>query len=170
MPLSEPKKGKFLGLHCYPVVAEEGTLGDPETVIWSSIRQLGSRGVAEILAQKIHGIQKKRDQRAVANSVKLYLQQAWEFYQVARAAKPNTAPLIYYYSFLNLSKALCELKHPRLHRQPECYHHGLSWRPNPRFLVDLKTEYVSLTTRGVWHLLWEALTGTRCSTASKRQP
>lgn len=108
----------------------------------------------------------KKERKAVARNVKLYIQQATDFYEAAHDAKPNTAPLIYYYSFLNLAKALCEFKHPRLHEQAESYRHGVSWRPNPQYMVDLKKEEVSVSTRGVWHLLWENLTDTPRSIAN----
>ena len=45
----------------------------------------------------------------------------------------------------------------------ESYRHGVSWRPNPQYLVDMKKEDVSVTARGVWHLLWEAFVGTPCT-------
>ncbi len=119
--------------------------------------------MAESLAAHAHGVKRKADRQAVARNVKLYILQSSEFYEAARNAKPNTAPLIYYYSFLNLAKALCEFKSPNFHARQECYRHGLSWRPDSRATVNMLKETVSLTTRGVWHELWEALMGTRCS-------
>jgi hypothetical protein len=166
MALKEPRQGESVGFHCYPTVSNEVTLADPETVIWSSIRQLGSRGVASQVGANVHGLSRKRDRQAVANNVGLYLQQAAEFYGVAHTARANTAPLIYYYSFLNLAKALCELKHPRLHRQPESYRHGVSWRASPRSLVNPERERITVTARGVWHLLWEVIMGRRCPAAN----
>jgi hypothetical protein len=77
--------------------------------------------------------------------------------------KESTAPLIYYYSFLNLAKGCCELRQPQFHEHNECYRHGISWRPSPRYLVNLEKEEVSITTRGVWHVLWEFLTQASCS-------
>lgn len=71
-------------------------------------------------------------------------------------------PLIYYYSFLNLAKAVCELEQPGFHRTNECYHHGLSWKPDPKRLVNPDREIVSITRRGVWHSLWEALSQSHC--------
>ena len=96
MALAAPREGESLGFHVYPTVSDEGTLGDPETVIWSSIHHLCSRGVAENIAAPVHGITAARDRRAVGRNLKVYVQQASEFYEAARAAKPNTAPLIYY--------------------------------------------------------------------------
>jgi len=160
MPLVAAREGASLGFHVYPAVSDEGTLADPETIIWSSIRHLCSRNVARNVAAPTHGITRKRDTEAVAWNLKLYVQQAFEFYEAAKGTKPNTAPLIYYYSFLNLAKALCELRHPQFHERMECYRHGLSWRPNPRRIVDPTTEKVFIARRGVWHTLWESVTRT----------
>lgn len=160
--MKDPRPGTSVGFHAYPAVSNEGTLGDPEALLWSSIRHLCSRGVAEGVAARVYGIKQKGAIKAVARNLKLYVQQASEFYEAARAAKPNTAPLIYYYSFLNLAKAFCELRQPRFHERQECYRHGVSWRPSPKYLVNLEKEEVSLTTRGVWHVLWESLRRATC--------
>jgi hypothetical protein len=162
MPLAEPRNGTSVGFHIYNRVMDEGTLGDPEAIIWSSIRHLCSREVAEDIAAFTHGVRKKRDRQAIGRNLKLYVQQASAFYEVARSAKPNTAPLIYYYSFLNLAKALCELRHPQFHERPECYKHGVSWTPDRRKYADPTKETVSITTRGIWHSLWEALMARPC--------
>jgi hypothetical protein len=166
MSLFQPRQGVSIGFHVYPSVSNEITLGDPETILWASIRQLCSRKVGEGIAEEIHGVHHKRDREAVARNLKLYIQQATEFYEAAHAAKPNTAPLIYYYSFLNLAKAYCELKSPKLHQRSESYSHGLSWKPNPKYLVNLEKDEILISTRGVWHLLWEAFVGLPCSVAN----
>ena len=163
MPLRSPRSGESIGFHAYPAASDEGTLGDPETIIWSSIRHLCSGGVAEYVAARVHGLKRARDLRAVARNLKIYVLQSYEFYEAAKAAKPNTAPLIYYYSFLNLAKAFCELRHPGFHERQECYRHGVSWRPSPKYLVNLEREEVSLPTRGVWHVLWESLMRSACT-------
>lgn len=56
--------------------------------------------------------------------------QAFDLYQAANTAKANTAPLLYYYAFLNLAKVLCEIKNPRFHKMAESRGHGigLAWR------------------------------------------
>lgn len=162
MPLPKPRAGESLGFHVYPAFTDEGTVGSAETIIWSSIQHLCSRAAAETVARNAHKIAGKRDRTALAHNLKIYIQQASEFYHAAAMAKPNTAPLIYYYAFLNLAKALCELTKPGLHGRNECYSHGLSWRPNPRRIADLSTERVTIGRRGVWHALWESLMRTTC--------
>ena len=166
MPLAKPREGDSVDFHVYPAVSNEGTLGNPETVIWAAIRHLCSRNVGEGIAGGVHGIGKKRDREDVARNLKLYIRQANEFYEAAVAAKPNTAPLIYYYSFLNLAKGLCELRQPRFHTHNECYRHGISWRADPQKLVDPAVEVVSITGRGVWHVLWEAVAERACPAAN----
>lgn len=161
MPLADPRQGASRGFHLYSNTMNEGTLGEPETIIWSAIRHLCSQGVAERVAQQ-HRPNTKKQRDSIGRNLKLYVRQASEFYDAARAAKPNTAPLIYYYSFLNLSKALCELSIPNFHRRPECYKHGLTWIPDRRKLANPQTEAIRVSTRGVWHVLWESLTGLPC--------
>lgn len=164
MPLYNPRTGESIGFNAYPIISDQGTLGNPEHIIWSSIRHLCSRGVAEDIASRLHGVKRVGDIKAVSRNLKLYIQQAHEFYEAAQSAKANTAPLIYYYSFLNLAKALCEIRKPGFHKRKECYGHGISWRPNPNFLVNLEKEVVSLSYAGVWHALWETLTQSTFST------
>jgi YaaC-like Protein len=45
---------------------------------------------------------------------------------------------------------------------PECYKHGISWKPDIHKFADPRTEKVRITTKGVWHALWETLTGRPC--------
>jgi hypothetical protein len=161
MPLALARPGESIGFHVYPTASDEGTLGAPERIIWASIKHLCSRNVALELAWS-RGIKTKRDRENVAWNLKLYVRQAAEFCDTAGAAKPNTAPLIYYYSFLNLAKAVCELEHAAFHRTNECYRHGLSWKSDPKKIVNPERESVSVTTRGVWHSLWEALSQRPC--------
>ena len=160
MPLNEPRSGESIGFASYPRTNSAGTLGNPEQIIWSSILHLCSRGVAEVIADQFHGVKRAGEIKAVARNLKLYINQAHEFYEAAQIAKANTAPLIYYYSFLNLAKALCEIRQPGFHKHNECYGHGISWRPNRKLLVNIETETVSLPYRGVWQVLWESITHT----------
>lgn len=166
MPLPLARTGQSLNFHAYPDASSEGTLGDPEDITWSSIQHFCSRNVAEWMAEHVHGVQGSKKRRQVASNLKLYIGHAREFYEAAAEAKPNTAPLIYYYSFLNLAKGLCELRNPQFHSRAECYRHGLSWAPDPRKLARLGSASVSITRRGVWHALWEAVTHKTCAPAN----
>jgi YaaC-like Protein len=165
MPLASPRQGESRGFHLYSIALNEGTLAEPETIVWSAIRHFSSAGVAEDVAHR-HGINNASERKTAGRNVKLYVRQASEFYDAARSARPNTAPLIYYYSFLNLAKALCEFRYPNFHRRSECYRHGISWTPHRLKLADPRKEKIRITTRGVWHVLWESLTNRPCPAAN----
>lgn len=163
MPKREQRDGVSQGFQVYPTIDEQCTLGDPETVIWASIRQVCSKEIGEDLAAETYGHRRKREIQAVAGNASTYIRHAYEFYQSAKPTSPNTAPLIYYYSMLNLAKAVCEFRFPRLHERSECYRHGISWRPSRKWLVRPKSEQLRIVKRGVWHLLFESVTASRCT-------
>lgn len=163
MALPEPREGESHGFHICRTVTEEWTLGDPETLIWSSIRHMSVSEVADYVLMTAHKISSQKERRKILNNLKLYIRHSFEFYDAARTAKANTAPLFYYYSFLNLAKGLCEISNPLFHRSSECYAHGLTWSPNHDYVVRIPSESVRVSTRrGVWHALWEAIQKQPC--------
>lgn len=159
MALPKPRDGESGGFSFFPWQSEESTIGDPEKIIWSSINHLCAKEVADMVLFSIYGIKEKSIRFAMASNLKVYLNQANEFYQAAQNAKSNTAPLFFYYAFLNLAKAVCEIKKPNFHQTNESYRHGISWTPSKDYLVNMEKEFVNLTTRGVWHELYEAVIG-----------
>jgi hypothetical protein len=162
MPLPLPREGEPLGFRSRAQAFDETTIGDPEQWIWSSIKQWGVIDFAEHALEDTHQVSGKRAREGIADNLRLYIGQAFDLYQAAGIAKANTAPLMYYYSFLNLAKALCEIRNPRFHKMAESYRHGIGWRPKPDYLVNMRTESVNLISRGVWHVLYEALTQQPC--------
>jgi hypothetical protein len=161
--LPKPRRGeKIEPISCHPYRNYVVTIAEPEEVIWASIKQLCSRNFADRILHDIHSVRDKRTRKAMAHNIKLYIQRAFEFYDVAQNAETATSPLLYYYSFLNLAKALSEIRNPRFHRNPENYRHGITWRPNKYYVVGMHKEKISLTTRGVWHALFEAVSDYRC--------
>lgn len=147
------------GFHMLPAASYEGTLGDPERILWASIRHICARDVASEVLYGIHKIRSLRDNKKISRNIKVYIEQAQSFYKAAQAAETSTAPLIFYYSFLNLAKALSEIRYPGFHKRTESYHHGITWKPNKDYLVNLSTESIRVTTKGVWHTLLETVTG-----------
>jgi hypothetical protein len=163
MALPLPRKGEPQGFHIHRTVTEEWTLGDPETLLWSSIRHMSVSDVAEYVLKEAHDITLNRTRKKIISNLKLYIRHAYEFYDAAQTAKANTAPLFYYYCFLNLGKGLCEITSPRFHQRSECYAHGLTWSPNHDYVVRMPIEAVKVSTRrGVWHALWESIQGRPC--------
>jgi hypothetical protein len=162
MALLKPRDGTDIDFRVHQEKSDELTLGDPEKFIWSSIKQMCVQEIADEIIYSTHNIKQKSLRKQVIKNIKLYISHACEFYEAAQLAKSNTAPLFYYYSFLNLAKSFCEIKHPNFHKNPESYNHGISWKPNPNYLVDMETESIDLTVRGVWHVLWEVVENQRC--------
>ena len=78
MPLAPPRSGESLEFHVYPLASNEGTLGEPERIIWASIQHLCSRNVAHELAWN-RGIKGKRDRENVAWNLKLYVRKPLNF-------------------------------------------------------------------------------------------
>jgi len=84
--------------------------------------------VADRVLEDSHKITSVRKRDAIIKNLQLYIDQAQEFYEAARIAKATTALLFYYHSFLNLGKALCEIRYPRFHEMRESYNHGVTWQ------------------------------------------
>jgi hypothetical protein len=157
MPLPGPKSGDILEFHSFPRVSYEVTIGDPEKVVWSSLRHLCAIGFSENILYYVHGINNKALRSSISHNLKLYIKHAFDFYEAGKFCQSNTAPLFYYYSFLHLAKAVCEIKNPNFHKKRESYRHGISWRPNPKYLVHMPNEVIYLSGRGIWQILYEAV-------------
>ncbi len=164
MPIPIQRKGIPGDFHIYPDYDRETTMGNREQVTWTSIRHLCASEIAHRTLKDIHGITDRKTRAIIIANIKLYIIQAFEFYTSASNVDSNTSPLFYYYSFMNLAKALCEIKHADFRKMDESYRHGLSWRPNSMGqLVQMQNESVTISTRGIWHVLSEILTGKPCT-------
>ncbi len=166
MALPNALQGDSTSFHLYYGITNVSTIGNREQLVWSSIKHLCAKGVSDPILHDIYGITSQKLRSKVAKNIKLYINQAFDFYSAATNADANTSPLLYYYCFLNLAKALCEIKHPQFHLSQECYSHGISWRPNRQYLVDVTKDSVFLSKRGVWHVLWEIFTGLTCNVSN----
>jgi hypothetical protein len=102
--------------------------------LWSMLRydvlldestdsNLGLRG-AKTKAQKVHA----------KSEISAYIDQAENFYSFARKSDYRSAPLLYYYSFLNLAKALIVQKKPAL--VDKTFRHGLHRKTKSGKLID----------------------------------
>jgi len=105
-----------------------------------------------------HFIKNHNKRGAQIKNIKFYIQQAYELYEAAKYCKPNSAALFYYYSFLNLGKGLCEIKYSNFHLKTESKKHGINWKQKKTSNINLKTEKLILSTRGVWHCMLDYLT------------
>lgn len=140
----------------HAAVKNEWTLADPADGIWSSINSLCAADLSEHLASNLYNVTSKKDLKKISKSIKVYIKQAYAFYQASKFATANTSPLMTYYSFLNLGKAACEFLSPGFHQTGENYNHGAIWRPSRDFVVDVYKENVLIPEhRGMWHSIWE---------------
>jgi len=163
MTLPNARTGISCGFHLYDNYTVETTVGQREQVIWTSIKLLCAIEKAKNVLKNVYHISDKKTRSKIAKTIKLYINQAYSFYSSAIDASSTTSPLYYYYCFMNLAKAVCEIRHPEFHKNPEYYHHGLSWHPSRDYLVNMQNESVSISTRGIWHILWEILSDMPCN-------
>jgi hypothetical protein len=162
--LPEPRQGKKIkgAFRAFPTVSYLSTLGNPQEIVWSSLNNLAAPGIANPALEFNHGIIRKGKREAIIRNLSIYIEQAFKFYQSELQADSRTSPLFYYYSFLNLAKAVSEINNPNFHEKRENYRHGIDWRPNPSYYVNMWNEKVAVFPRrrgGVWHTLWEATMG-----------
>jgi len=138
-------------------------MGTREQTTWSSIRHLCAYESAKRTLRVTYQISDSKIRSVIASNIKLYINQAFEFYSSASNASSSTSPLFYYYCFMNLAKALCEIRHADFRKMPESYRHGLSWSPKPGYSIKMSSESVNISSRGIWHILWEVLTDKHCA-------
>ena len=73
MKLKEPKEGTEAGFQILPESSYEGTLGDPEKIIWSSIKNMCSLDLTDYILFSVHNVKKKDTRSKVAKNIKLYV-------------------------------------------------------------------------------------------------
>jgi len=156
------------GLKLFSDVQNISGLSSPETWIWNSIRQLRSMEfTSELLRSR--GIAPKSKRTAASSAVRLYIDQAHEFYQIGAQASDRSSPLLFYYSFLNLAKAVVELDNPDFRSRSASRSHGMSYRATSA-LGGLSLEKFSVSARkGVWHELAEVVCGATFTLAADHQ-
>ncbi len=134
------------------------TLGQQEDVIWSTLNHLASAEVARDVASTIHKIS-PRNSLLAARSIGAHIEQASEFYNQAKSSSLTTAPLYYYYSFLNLSKVVIELHRPGLLSRTSNYNHGLAVHHSSTPAAFANEKIVITKKQGIFHELLAAVNG-----------
>ena len=160
MNIREPREGISIDYSIFPIAGDEITLGNPEDIIWASIKNLCSYDVGDRVLKRYHHKTSSAERKIIYKNICLYIQQAQNFYKAALTAEAVSSPLLYYYSFLHLAKALAEIRYPNFHLMPESTRHGISWTPHPQDTINMKNESLKVTARGVWHCFYEAVLGT----------
>lgn len=103
------------------------TVGDPLEETWGYLRALATEGLFLDVAQRIHRVSPRASEEAFPKA-RSFVLQAYEYFQAARPASPRSAPLLYYYSLLNLAKFLIALAAPSRLRARQDLNHGLTAR------------------------------------------
>jgi hypothetical protein len=83
-----------------------------------------------------------------------YIRQAKTFYEAADALHHRAGALIYYYSFLNIAKALIFLKNPAF--VDHNLHHGIKSRPT---IGSLGEQHIQITQDGALQRFYKLVTG-----------
>lgn len=99
------------------------TSGELEKELWSLLEYYLIDDVAEMLFSR-QKITDKKLLKKLVHDFQSYIHQARNFYDYARNSDYRSAPLLFYYAFMNLSKALLILQDYKLHDKE--FHHGLS--------------------------------------------
>ena len=85
-----------------------------EDEVWSQLEYLHTVVEAREKFLKTKGFKKQSDINKIGREFSAYLTQAKNFYQHAKNSDYRSAALLYYYSFLNIAKALIIINNPKL--------------------------------------------------------
>lgn len=145
--------GPAWDLPLYGPVNAMTTISPPETEIWGHLLSMTAVPRFRAVARG-HGLSAPLANAAFA-SARAFLLQAHDYYVAAKSVGERSAPLLQYYSLLNLSKFLISLSRPGRLVSSDDLHHGLSvvrGGKSPR-TVELQA------SRGIFTALAEVLTG-----------
>ena len=128
--------------------------------IWAAIRLLGVRDIGYKQLRKRFPDRRERPLRQIASMLGSCITQAEEYFRLALEANSRVAPLLHYYSMLNLTKALIYLDAPARLADRNGLRHGLS-DPARRKDSDAYSfgDEVVKVTDGVFPSLYFVLTG-----------
>ncbi len=131
-----------------------------EEEIWQLIRLLGIEDFCiGQLKQRRSAAGRRRPLEGIASDIRSCITQAEEYFGLALNASPRTAPLLHYYSMLNLTKALVYLEAPEKLETKRHFLHGLTdphrIKHPGRFSLD---EESVLVVDGVFRSLYYVLT------------
>ena len=131
-----------------------------EEEIWAAIRLLAVEGVCMVQLRRRFPTRREGPLTKIASMISSCITQAEEYYRLAVRSSNRVAPLLHYYSMLNLAKALIWLEAPTRLSTANHFHHGLS---DPARVKDPQTFSIYRETlqvrEGVFPSLHFVLTG-----------
>lgn len=122
-----------------------------ESDLWNLLEyhsEVESVGV-KLVESRLPGVNDKLD---IYHMFRSFIRQGKSYYSSARSLHYRSSSLLYYYSFLNLAKALLVLKEPSSVRGRVS--HGLSYDTESKNR-DFRQEFVQGRSKGVWPMLFE---------------
>lgn len=122
---------------------------EPATLRLSTVSDYGKDRVLSTSIWNYVALWMER-RKSVPQDALFYWQQAESFYQAAEEVPIESSPLLYYYSFLNSSKALFEAK-----SRDYSPYHGLTTEDSPPGRTALGGEEVKVKPHGVFQSLYE---------------
>ncbi len=140
-------------LPLYGPMNEMTTISPPEADIWGHLLSMTALPRFRVVARG-HGLTASEGNAAFP-SARAFLLQAHDYYEAAKSVGERSAPLLQYYSLLNLAKFVISLSRPALLVDAADLHHGLSvvrGGRSPR-TAELQTK------RGIFSALAEVITG-----------
>lgn len=144
------------------------TLTSHESAWWSQIRALSSEEYCKEVSETLYG-HGRRVSKGVSMEVAAYINQASEFYENARSSPITTSPLMFYYAFLNLAKAVIELRNPKLSSRKSSFHHGLTRKSNNVQGTIIGDAVQINSSKGVFHELHQVTSSIPLSKISNCQ-
>lgn len=133
-----------------------------EEEVWAAIRLLATEDICVTLLRRRRSRKGRRPPlKNLASKIGSCITQADEYFWMALEASPRAAPLLHYYSMLNLTKALIYLEAPERLEDESGLLHGLS---DPNRMKDprsfsLDQESIVVYKGGVFPSLYNVLTG-----------
>ena len=143
-------------------VSTYGIFRPLEEEVWAAIRLLATEDICVSLLRRRRSRKGRRPPlKNLASKIGSCVTQADEYFWMALDASPRAAPLLHYYSMLNLTKALIYLEAPERLEDEGGLLHGLS---DPSRIKDprsfsLDQESVVVHRGGVFPSLYNVLTG-----------
>jgi hypothetical protein len=126
------------------------TRGHVDEVRWSSIKLAASKSVAEeLVSSRNNGMTEEALGESVSD-LGAYIRQSLAFYRSSLSASDSTSPLLLYYCFLNLSKAIIEIRNPGLKRRRGNQVHGVS---RGSIGSSFQDEFITVKDEGVFQEL-----------------
>lgn len=161
MPYRQPTKTTHTTAYFEYPDSFPHTMRPVEEEIWSALRLLGAQGAALRLLRRRFPTRREARLTPVAGQIASCVRQAEEYFWLAVKAPSRIAPLLHYYSMLNLTKALIYLAWPERLQHSSQFRHGLT---DPHKIKDpqrysLRAETIRATSQGIFPSLFAVLTG-----------